>query len=337
MIGDADFGTAAPERPALAVVPQREGAAPPAGLTEFFRFRFGSTATQQPDDPVFPLFIERLGDAPLDEVWYTGGQVTGGQWAGIRFVESGCYLAAHLRFDLSDAHRIDEVACQAYRRLLDLVRRRGYPNLLRVWNLFPGINAGDGDLERYRQFSLGRAHALDALGYRDRKLPAGTAIGTDPGTPLTVSLLAGALQSRAVENPRQTSAYRYPRQFGPRSPSFSRAVMLKLDGSHRLLISGTASIVGYESRHDSVERQIRETFCNIEALVAHAAAQANCAATGLIDGDACFRLYLRRREDLPAAEAALSTHFAARKQIVFLRGDICRRELMLEVEGACGF
>ena len=52
-----------------------------------------------------------------------------------------------------------------------------------------------------------------------------------------------ALTGTPVENPRQVSAYRYPREYGPQSPTFARAL---LPPSPRvpLLLSGTASIDG---------------------------------------------------------------------------------------------
>lgn len=339
MIGEAKRRVSRPGRPMLAVQPQCAArGAPPTGLTELFRFCFAPAAGEAQEDNVFALFIEPIGDGPREEAWYTAGEVDGGHAADIRFMESRFYLAAHLQTAVSTGQRIDDIVCHAYKRLLTLVRKRGYPHLLRVWNLFPDINAGCGDAERYRQFSLGRAVALDALGYRERHFPAGTAIGTDSGTPLTISLLAGKEPSHAVENPRQTSAYHYPRQFGPRSPSFSRAVLLELNGKHQLLVSGTASIVGHESYHDgSVGQQVNETFRNIEALMTRAAAQAKGKLAGCAGRDACFRLYLRRREDLPAAREALAAHLQANEQIVILRGDICRRELVLEVEAACAF
>lgn len=323
----------------LAVAPQyaASGAAP-KGLTEFFRFRFAPTVGEAHEDGVFPLFIEPIGEGSREETWHTGGSISSGSSADIRFMESRFYLAAHQQIELTSTGPIGEVAYDAYRRLLALARRRGYPNLLRVWNLFPGINVGGGDQERYRQFSLGRARALDALGYHERKLPAGTAIGTDPGTPLTISLLASKAQIHAVENPRQTSAYRYPRQFGPRSPAFSRAVLLESEDWQQLLISGTASIVGHESRHDdSVGRQIDETFRNIQALIAQAAIQSGRSPATLDGRGTSLRVYLRRREDLPAARAALAAHVGAQRSVLFLRGDICRRELVIEVEAACLF
>jgi len=39
-------------------------------------------------------------------------------------------------------------------------------------------------------------------------------------------LAASRAEPTALENPRQTSAYRYPRRYGPRSPAFARATLL---------------------------------------------------------------------------------------------------------------
>ena len=79
-------------------------------------------------------------------------------------------------------------------------------------------------------------------------LPAGTAVGTMSG-PLKIHFLAARQPGTHVENPRQVSAYEYPRVYGPCSPSFARATLRpSISGSH-LLIAGTASVVGHVSEH----------------------------------------------------------------------------------------
>jgi chorismate lyase/3-hydroxybenzoate synthase len=327
---------AAGERAAAPLVVRLEPAGAAPALDELFRFRFAGTAADGAGEGVFPLHLEPLGGAPLDEAWCTAGEIGGGELGNLRFRQSRDHLAVHLRLDPPAARPLDEVAHGAYRQLISFARRRGYEHLLRVWNLFPDINSGEGDGERYRVFSAGRAVALDAFGYRDRRLPAGTAIGTEPGTPLTITLLAAAAPRRAVENPRQTSAYCYPRRFGPRSPSFSRAVLLRTGGARQLLVSGTASIVGYESLHGgSLAGQIAETFRNIRALCRQA--QIDCDGAGGGTAVASLRMYLRRREDFEAASSLLPDCLESGERVICLRGDICRRELVLEVEGAYRF
>ena len=78
---------------------------------------------------------------------------------------------------------------------------------------------------------------------------AATAIGLpSPPDQLHVHWLATKQPGIAIENPRQVSAFAYPRDYGPVAPGFSRAMLLPGD-TPLLLISGTASIVGHASQH----------------------------------------------------------------------------------------
>ncbi len=81
---------------------------------------------------------------------------------------------------------------------------------------------------------------------QDPSWPAATSIGRqDDDRVLQVYWLAGNEPGRALENPRQMSAFHYPRQYGPSAPTFSRA--MQVGGG--LLISGTASVRGHASHH----------------------------------------------------------------------------------------
>ena len=115
----------------------------------------------------------------------------------------------------------------AYSRLLGWVRQRGFPHLLRSWNYLDAITEGDNDGERYRRFCVGRATGLGEVAVGT--LPAATAIGRRDGVrTLQVYWLAARAPGVPVENPRQVSAYRYPRQYGPQPPSFARAATSRL-------------------------------------------------------------------------------------------------------------
>src|SRR3546814_7354125 len=61
--------------------------------------------------------------------------------------------------------------------------------------------------------------------------------------------LAARTPGTPVENPRQVSAYRYPRQYGPQQPSFARAMLPPPGSAMPLLLSGTASVVGHATAH----------------------------------------------------------------------------------------
>ena len=74
-----------------------------------------------------------------------------------------------------------------------------------------------------------------------------------------------------VENPRQVSAYHYSRRFGAIPPCFARATLLTCGGEPLLIVGGTASVVGEESRHiGDLHGQTQETFRNLASVVAAA-------------------------------------------------------------------
>ena len=136
-----------------------------------------------------------------------------------------------------------------------------------------------------------------------------------------------------IENPRQLSAYHYPRRYGMHPPVFSRATLLRQCGGLALFISGTASIVGHRSLHiGDIAAQTRETLANIEALLG----EANRAAPGArfsLRELAC-KVYVRRPADLPIIQAELHAALGAGVRGVYLQADICRQDLLVEIEGA---
>jgi chorismate lyase / 3-hydroxybenzoate synthase len=199
---------------------------------------------------------------------------------------------------------------------------------LRVWAVVPGINEDEDGLERYRRFCRARAEALEACyGPRfDAELSASTAVG-GAGGPLVVYALAGRHPGRHRENPRQVAAYRYPADYGPRSPSFARATVCPGELGHHLLISGTAAIVGHRSLHPgSTLLQTRETLANLARLAA-----GRPSPPGL--PYRLLKVYLRRAEDRPAVEDELRRSLGGGVPLLFLRADVCRRELEVEIEG----
>ena len=187
--------------------------------------------------------------------------------------------------------------------------------------------------ERYRQFNTARQHALHACGRAVAgSVPAASALGAASDSPLVVYFLAGRTPPLFVENPRQVSAYHYPRQYGTHSPVFSRAALLRQSGSLTLFVSGTSSIVGHRSLHvGDTAAQTRETLTNIEALVG----EANRVARGAhFDLRAAGLQGLRAPPGRPAARSRRSWRQAlgTGTQILYLQADICRADLLVEIE-----
>jgi len=302
----------------------------PPAADELFRFRFGGVATDSSLDHVFDIATPPVSGEEAAEAWHCAGDICRGRDGTLRYAYGDDFLAVHLFCHETGDDELGENVCQAYLRLAGHCRGFGYPHLLRIWNFIPEINRGGGDQERYRRFSVGRGQAFDALDLTTDELPAGTAIGTAANTPLTITVLASRSPHPMLANPRQVNAYEYPRQYGPRSPSFARAVAIRRDPGAQLLVSGTASIVGHESRHpNDLQQQAIETCANIGHLIRNSDIEAlNNAAQRIIN----MRIYLRRTEDADAVKTVHSSTFGEAAQILCLRGDICRQELLLETE-----
>jgi enamine deaminase RidA (YjgF/YER057c/UK114 family) len=273
-------------------------------------------------------------DGPQLELWCAGERVeVGDEAGGLSWRDDGDWLWGCVDLDVG-ATNLAEVSRLAYAQIFALLRERGGRHLVRLWNFLPRINADGGGLERYRQFNWGRAQAFVDAGMDGfESAPAACALGKPSGA-LSVRFLAGRSAPLPLDNPRQIPAYRYSPTFGPRSPTFSRAALVEVgDGELLLLISGTASIVGECSLHGGdVEAQVEETLRNLKAVIeaAHAWGSARFSLAEL----ECV-VYVRHAEDAPKVRRALEAAVGARAlaaQAVVLQADICRSELLVEIE-----
>lgn len=288
-----------------------------------------------------------LAGAVTHDVFLGGNVEAEGQCGQVHWCHDGHWLFGQLELDESNATTarlpqsgqpsvLEKLAQQAYRDIFATLVATGFKHLQRLWNYVPRINEDGGGLERYRQFNIGRQRAfLEAGRAAFDGAPAACALGTRDA-PLCVRFLAGDSPPLPIENPRQVSAYRYPGEFGPRSPSFSRAALTDVgSGRVALLISGTASIVGHQSLHPcDVAAQTREALNNLHAVIA--AARAQCDAPFSLHALQCV-IYVREPADQAAVrrvlDAELGSTAPAVRDAVWLRADICRRELLVEIEG----
>ncbi|HET7158981.1 MAG TPA: hypothetical protein VFI62_08295, partial [Burkholderiales bacterium] len=278
----------------------------------------GIDVTARTRAPFAWIDMPTLRGAGFCEIWTNREPVEYVQSRGMRAARSEHFMFACLQSPENDG--VEAAARDAYRGVFDAMDAFGFPYLWRAWNYLPAINAEVGGVERYRQFNMGRHDAFAARGFSSgAAMPAACALGCRQ-TPLTVYFIAGKAPGLAVENPRQMSAYHYPQQYGLRSPSFSRAMRIESAGQRVLAISGTASIVGHETRHvGDPNAQIEETIANIWALMSAAGytiAAAATAGTGLL-----LKAYLRHPEYLPTIESALYRTFGAAR-VEYLQADI---------------
>jgi len=266
---------------------------------------------------------------PQWDAWHGHGAVRRGCHGAVQWADDGETVYLHLQVADADWARDPAAATEAAYRALESARQAcGAPHWWRLWNYLGGILEGEGDAERYRQFTLGRYRAWAEAGQIDAGLPAATAIGCDQG--LHVFALAGRIPALPVENPRQTSAWRYPRAYGIQPPSFARASLVRVGDEGWLFVSGTASIVGFQSCHEGdLPAQFAEARNNLDAVLAAAAQRAGCTVAAFRPRN--FKLYWSCAPDA-VRHRALADSLSTLAPTQVLHGTVCRRELAVEIE-----
>ncbi|MGA8276591.1 MAG: pteridine-dependent deoxygenase [Rhodanobacteraceae bacterium] len=305
----------------------------PSGVTDVVEpgvlavLEFGNAARAQADPRWLRVRLEPLAAPPVQEVWRTHAPVRCGYAGDIRWSHDGDYCFFAIEVEESSRGGIAGAAERAYREICGFLAASGTPHLLRLWNYMDAINLGDGDSERYRQFCSGRARGL--ANRSDDSYPAATAIGRRDGVRvLQVYGLAARLAGTPIENPRQVSAWRYPRQYGASPPAFARAMR---SPANQLLISGTAAVVGHASTHrDDLAAQLDETATNLSSLLCSAGCTQRVGASSLL------KAYVRQPQHAAEVIAALRAMIPRVTGVLLLAGDICRTELLVEVDGVHG-
>ncbi len=321
---------------AAALVPLRvryAAAVPPALLAApgtLAVLGFGAVAAESEDPrwlrlPLMPLMP--LDAAAVAEVWQIDAAVEHGRAGTVRYAAGGGWLFGAIELDEAAHGGLERAAVAAYRALAAFSAARAECHVLRIWNYFGAINRGSGDAERYKRFCAGRALGMGTGQVFADGYPAATAIGV-PGAPDRLQLywLAATAAGTRVENPRQLSAWRYPRAYGPTPPSFARG--MRLPGGTGLAISGTAAIVGHASQAaGDLDAQLTETFANLDVLLTAA------GVDGGFDARSPLKVYLRD----PAQAGHVADFLAARLPPavprLLLAGDVCRAELAVEIDG----
>lgn len=291
--------------------------------------------------PMQRIFAPLLGSTAtlVAESWLTGEQVVDGVSEGIRWRRAGDILYGVLEVDEAEfaaagnGTPLQAASHEAYRRIFRLLDSAKLPHLWRIWNYLAEINGESFGLERYRQFNVGRQDAfIEGRRGATGNVPAACALGLKGG-PLSIAFLAGPTPAVPLENPRQVSAYHYPSEYGPRSPTFSRAALVYPPAQEMLFISGTASIVGHRTVHPGdVAGQTGEALSNVEAVIGEA--NRYCRGRPYLPGEMSYRVYVRDAADFAVVRASLVERLGEGAEIIYLQADICRADLLIEIEAS---
>jgi chorismate lyase/3-hydroxybenzoate synthase len=227
---------------------------------------------------------------------------------------------------------MQEISQMYYQQLIDFIAQQKKPHLIRMWNYFPDIHHSDNGLERYQQFCVGRYQAFT----KDPRYPAASAVGSH-SSEMIILFIAAKQPGIFIENPEQVSAYQYPCDYSPKSPSFARACLYQEQGLNQFYISGTASIVGHKSQFiNDILGQTKQTINNLKTLIQYANEQEQLAIDfdphDEINYSQAIKVYLRKPADFQKITPLIQEFTPSSENICFLQADICRRELDIEIE-----
>lgn len=228
-------------------------------------------------------------------------------------------------------YRMEQQAVEAYRLMGEVLKREGFSvnSIVRQWNYIERITAFDGPDQHYQIFNNARgdfyARADWSGGY-----PAATGIGANLGGILIDA--DAALFHREdcftlpIDNKLQVAAHAYSEEVleaarqKKTTPKFERARSLVFAGRRVIYISGTAAIRGEESLTGvGLERQLHITMENIAELIGNARLD-------------MLRVYLKHKSDYAEAEKLMNA-YELDIPVSYMWADVCRDELLIEIEG----
>ena len=224
-----------------------------------------------------------------------------------------------------------------------------FSDIIRQWNYIEqitgSIQQNHSTSQHYQIFNDVRSKYYRQSSFLNG-FPAATGIGMDFGG-IIIDIIAAKFGNKEsivpIKSPVQIDAYSYTKEvlaennsmknFSRTTPKFERAKMILTPGNKSIFISGTAAIVGQASIiHDSVEHQTEMTIQNILGLISTENLQEHGISTMEMACINYLRVYVKFANDIEQVRSICMKYFP-RLPICFVVADICRPELLVEIEG----
>lgn len=213
-------------------------------------------------------------------------------------------------------------------------------SIVRQWNYIENILGFDGSKQRYQEFNNVRS-GFYGDSFKNNGYPAATGIGMNRGGTIIefIAIQSGQLATFPIDNPEQVSAHSYSKEVlvGDEcvlktTPKFERARFLELFGKKIIFISGTASIRGEKTVGEGDPAlQTEVTIDNIKQLYS-GKVLSKISNGDLVPKYGHARVYIKDRKDFAAIKKTFRMHFG-NLPVVYIVADICRPELLVEIEG----
>jgi len=226
-----------------------------------------------------------------------------------------------------------------------------FSHIVRQWNYIENITGKtvnkDKTRQNYQVFNDIRSLNYGEVDFK-RGYPAATGIGMDCGGVVLEFIAAdvsGDITIIPIKNPDQVDAHRYSLEMlvgnaiqadrQKSTPKFERAKAMANGNDYYVYVSGTAAIKGQKTVSPTdVEQQTRVTIENIFRLIApDNLGKHNLPVSSSDSPFSHIRVYVKNETDVPAVKRICDKHYGE-VPCLYLVSDICRENLLVEIEGA---
>ena len=253
----------------------------------------------------------------------------------LKISENGIFGEIQLLVDEQD---VKTLTITMYNQIFSALKVYPEYQLLRIWNYVPEIllqeNTSLAD-NIYKQFNNGRYQAFEnqyGTDFQTRMMPAASAVGSNSSY-LRIEFLAVKSEITFIENKDQVAARNYSSKYGKFPPLFSRGAIYKNLKQTVLISSGTASVIGEDSVHQDLYDQVNQSIHNLRVLGSQFNLKKYKIDYGFALEDAVLlRTYYKNDEDEAFLRKYLKKVVSPNCQLSFMKADICRAELLVEIE-----
>lgn len=218
-------------------------------------------------------------------------------------------------------------------------------NIMRQWNYVEQITSMNKGVQNYQSLNDERTHFYEK-GDWSKGYPAATGIGTNCGGVVVDfdAAISDDVQVVTLDNELQVPAHDYSqnvllgledKKYKERTtPKFERGKAFSSDSYTMSYISGTAAIRGEESIENmDINRQIVVTMENINYLVSAKNLKKYGVKADIGDPQySALRVYLKNASDIDATRKYMEKYYPE-TDLCYLLADVCRDELLIEIEG----
>lgn len=244
------------------------------------------------------------------------------------------------------SNRVRQQSQEVFAKLDNLLTTHGFAvdDIVRQWNYIGSIVSYRDGKQNYQEFNDART-CYYAKGEWANGYPAATGIGA-AGDCIIVGGIAfkkakqGDKSVYPIDNPLQVAAHFYSKRVlvdddqnaMKSTPKFERAKLIETANGACCFVSGTAAIRGEESVDaNSAKEQTVKTIENIEYLVS----KDNLVRFGCKPYDLSYvklHVFVKHKQDYEEVRTVVAEAYP-HIPVVYTIADVCRGELLVEIEG----